>query len=187
MCEGISSLSFLAISRTCFGSSEKTGVLKGDLEEIVGKLPFVSSIYYSISFISNYSKSSVSVYVTTNIPDGAAFLCSAYECNNPDEWDSKFVFTNEPAIVKDSKFIYSFKLYDKEIEADFTDNTILFDMSFSPWATIQPQAIVEYYYRELSLRLMAGSPGFITPGPPAGTSRKNPELSSVCYKMKVIP
>jgi hypothetical protein len=103
---------------------------------------------------------------TTNIPDGAGLWCSAYEGTNPDEYDSKFATASDPSIVKDGKFSCTLNLYDGVLEADFTDNTILFELSFMPSATLlQPQSITEYYERGALLKIKNGSPGFIRPGP----------------------
>jgi hypothetical protein len=115
----------------------------------------------------------LTVFVNTNIPDGAGLRCSAWEGANPDEWDSKFTYNRDASMVKDGKFTCILNLYDEEIEGNFTDNTILFEMSFSPSATLlQPQSITEYYEKGALLKIKPGSPGFIKSGPPARPEEK---------------
>jgi hypothetical protein len=76
--------------------------------------------------------------------------------------DSKFASQYEASRVKDGKFTCTINLYDEELKADFTANTILFEMSFSPGATLlQPQSITEYYNGGALLKIKPGSPGFI--------------------------
>jgi len=111
---------------------------------------------------------------TTNIPDGAKLRCSAYEGRYPKESESKYA--NIPDIddwivVKNGKFTYDLVLTDY-FEGDFTKNTVLFTIYFTPGATIQPESIVDCYDGGALLEAADGDPSFVVLGPIADIDRK---------------
>jgi hypothetical protein len=115
----------------------------------------------------------LTAYGTTNLPDGAGLRGCAWEGINPSYMNSKFAGGDDAAIVKDGKFTCSVKLYDSDVEKAFTDNSLLFELSFMPSATLlQPQSVTEYYDRGSLLKIKSGSLGFISKGPPAMPEEK---------------
>jgi len=110
---------------------------------------------------------------TTNIPDGAKLRCNAYEGRYPKDFESKYaVDTDDVIVVNNGKFTYDLVLTDY-FEGDFTQNTVLFTLYFTPWPNgIQPESVVDYYDGGALLEAADGDPSFVVPGPIADIDRK---------------
>ena len=92
-------------------------------------------IYVSGSWQGNL----ITLDVTTTIPDGASFRWLIVEGDDWDDWDARDYMGE--ATVDDGGFSKAINV------ADFTEDMALVELTFAPWATTQPQSIIDMYKR----------------------------------------
>ncbi len=123
---------------------------------------------------SSWDGDSITVQVSTNVPDGAIFITSVLEGTDWDDdhagYDSDFV------AVDGGGYSVVFNV------ADFAQDVATLSITFAPWATNQPESISRLYRDGARLELKEGLDATLRPGPPANPDRRAVDLERIVHR-----